>query len=130
MIKMKRRNRQTGTIIQLHEIKCPFSEKSKIGWSLECRDHSVTRYYRTYKEAKENMSKPKEWCVDCMKEEFNEFKPGDTIEYCGDHFVVIENYGDSGVVEEPGGGHQVKFYWYAYGEKCRLVKNYAIESHF
>lgn len=53
--------------------------------------------------------------------EFN-FKKGDIIEFCGDEFVVIENYGDSGKVKENSkqGCTINPFYWKYSGETCKL----------
>lgn len=51
------------------------------------------------------------------------FKKGDIIEYCGDEFEVLENYGSSGTVKEnyEGGVTIGNFYWDYCGEKCTLV---------
>lgn len=40
------------------------------------------------------------------------FKRGDLINYAGDYFRILENYGRSGKVQEyPNGGIISKFYW-------------------
>jgi len=54
-----------------------------------------------------------------------EFKKDDIIEFCGETYVVLENYGNSGrVIEYYNGtyGDKVgKFYWEFQDEKCILV---------
>ena len=51
-----------------------------------------------------------------------DFKYGDIIEFCGDRFLVLENYGESGkVVEYPEGETIESFYWEFEGTKCVKV---------
>ena len=54
-----------------------------------------------------------------------DFQYGDIIEFCGDRFLVLENYGDRGkVVEYPKGEDPVEidpFYWEFEGSKCVKV---------
>jgi hypothetical protein len=49
------------------------------------------------------------------------FKPGDRVSYCGEEAVVVENYGDSGLVEIPGGGC-MRWYWRFEGKAVKLVE--------
>jgi hypothetical protein len=53
-----------------------------------------------------------------------DFRTGDIIEFCGETFEVIKNWGDSGEVREncPNGAFIGRFYWEYAGEKCKLVK--------
>ena len=49
------------------------------------------------------------------------FKPGDVIEFAKDKFRVLENHGESGVVQEyPSGDINNNFRWYFDGEECIL----------
>lgn len=52
------------------------------------------------------------------------FEPGETIDYCDDHYVVVANHGNSGTVREVGtGGRQISpFYWHFDGADCRRVE--------
>lgn len=51
------------------------------------------------------------------------FIQGDIIEYAGDRFEVLENYGDTGMVKEYPDGETIQlFYWVFEGEKCKLWK--------
>lgn len=57
-----------------------------------------------------------------------EFKKGDIIEWYGDFYEVEENFGDSGIVwaldSNLEKSHRIiNFRWYAYGEKCKLIKS-------
>jgi len=50
------------------------------------------------------------------------FKPGETIDFCDDHYVVESNHGNSGTVREAGGGQRISpFYWKFDGADCRRV---------
>jgi NMD protein affecting ribosome stability and mRNA decay len=56
-----------------------------------------------------------------------DFKQGDIIEYAGDKYIVVENSGSSGYVQEyfndnSVGEDVIKFYWYYDGEECSLVR--------
>lgn len=49
------------------------------------------------------------------------FKPGDKVSFCGEHAVVVANYGDSGTVEIAGQG-RMNWYWSFQGERVMPVK--------
>lgn len=51
------------------------------------------------------------------------FQKGDVIEYAGELYEVIENYGNSGRVRHPNdtSGESMLFYWTFGGESCRKV---------
>jgi len=50
------------------------------------------------------------------------FEPGETIDYCDDHYVVISNHGNSGTVQEVGSTQQIyPFYWNFKDAECRRV---------
>lgn len=49
------------------------------------------------------------------------FEPGEVIEYCDEHYEVLENFGDSGTVKDAG-GICYKFRWFVYGEESKRVK--------
>lgn len=51
----------------------------------------------------------------------SDFKPGDTVEYCGEQATVLANYGTSGTVEIPGEG-RMSWYWVFDGEPVRLIR--------
>ena len=58
-----------------------------------------------------------------------DFKENDIIEFCDEQYLVIENYGSSGMVKEYYDGciGDIKignFYWNYQGEKCKLVGTY------
>jgi hypothetical protein len=55
------------------------------------------------------------------------FEPGETIDFCDDHYIVEANHGKSGTVREPGQtGVQISpFYWTFQGVDCRRVKGTA-----
>jgi hypothetical protein len=51
------------------------------------------------------------------------FKKGDVISFCGQEFKVLEDYGDSGLVQEyPDGDKIDNFRWSFEGANCILVK--------
>lgn len=51
------------------------------------------------------------------------FNEGDIIEWCEEHYEVVENRGDSGVVRHVGDTELIaKFYWHIHGEKAKLVR--------
>jgi len=52
------------------------------------------------------------------------FKPGEVISFCGDIFVVLENYGNKGAVREncPDGCIISPFYWEFEGEKAFVIE--------
>ena len=56
-----------------------------------------------------------------------EFSKGDIIEYADEHYEVVENHGDRGVVREYWNGKYGdtigNFHWEAYGERCKPVGN-------
>lgn len=57
-----------------------------------------------------------------------DFKENDIIEYAGDKFIVVENYGSGGYVreyynDESIGEELIKFYWFYDGEECALVRS-------
>lgn len=51
------------------------------------------------------------------------FEKGEEIEYAGDHFEVVENYGDSGRVKylNDDSNDVFPFHWHAYGEDCKRI---------
>lgn len=51
------------------------------------------------------------------------FKKGDIIEFCGETYEVIDNYGSNGTVREnyTNGIIISNFKWEFEGEKCKLV---------
>jgi hypothetical protein len=49
------------------------------------------------------------------------FKPGDEVEYCGERAVVVENYGECGIVEIPGEGCMT-WRWKFDGESVNLAR--------
>lgn len=50
------------------------------------------------------------------------FEPGETIEFCDDHFVVEQNYGTTGRVRIPGTSQVLeRFCWTFEGVKCTRV---------
>jgi hypothetical protein len=50
------------------------------------------------------------------------FQPGETIDYCDEHYVVEANYGNSGTVRELHGTSRISpFYWTFDGAACRRV---------
>jgi hypothetical protein len=51
------------------------------------------------------------------------FIPGETIDYCDEHYVVVANYGSSGKVREAGTDGRVidPFYWKFADVECRRV---------
>jgi hypothetical protein len=49
------------------------------------------------------------------------FTRGEEIEFCGDRYTVLENFGESGTVEERGGSGPIQFQWVFQGEPCRRV---------
>lgn len=53
-----------------------------------------------------------------------DFVEGDVIEFCGESFIVLENYGDRGRVQEDctNGAVIDPFYWEFDGHACKLVK--------
>lgn len=60
-----------------------------------------------------------------MNEYGSDFKKGDIIEFCGDQYIVEENHGNSGVVQEyPAQDGKIRFYWTFQGERCTLVKKH------
>ena len=64
-----------------------------------------------------------------MSEKFD-FRPGDVIDYCGDHYTVVLNHGSSGVVAEGDDlTTLIKFEWEFSGEKCQLVRRYPHDIH-
>lgn len=52
------------------------------------------------------------------------FKPGETIDFCGDEYVVVANHGNSGTVREAGKDGQLisPFYWSFQDVDCRRVE--------
>ncbi len=54
-----------------------------------------------------------------------DFKPGDVIEYCGEEYLVLENQGTRGRVQEnyEDGDIIYPFYWSFDGRECKLVKS-------
>ena len=60
-----------------------------------------------------------------MAEEYgSDFDRGDIIEFCGDRYEVIKNYGNSGLVREHPDGDIIAFYWVFQGTKCTIVKKH------
>lgn len=53
------------------------------------------------------------------------FTRGERVEYCGDHFVVVDNFGTTGRVREAyeGGSTIYPFYWDFQGELVRRAQN-------
>jgi outer membrane biogenesis lipoprotein LolB len=53
-----------------------------------------------------------------------DFHEGDIIEFCGDTFEVLKNYGCTGKVREncQDGAIIGNFYWEYQGTQCKLVK--------
>ena len=49
------------------------------------------------------------------------FDVGDIIEFSGERYEVVVNYGDSGRVKELGGSESFPFSWEYEGEKCKRV---------
>lgn len=51
-----------------------------------------------------------------------EFQPGQRIEFAGDEYIVVENFGTHGIVREPNEPNQrIRFSWVFEGEPCRLL---------
>lgn len=55
------------------------------------------------------------------------YKHGDIIEFCGDSFMILKNYGESGRVQEyfQGGNMGIiidPFYWKFENEECKLAR--------
>lgn len=57
------------------------------------------------------------------------FKKGDILEYCGELFEVLKNYGNSGSVIHVNDDFERledvpnnNFYWSAYGADCKLIE--------
>ena len=48
------------------------------------------------------------------------FEPGEVIEFCGDQYTVVSNYGDHGEVDTHGEG-VVKFCWVFEDTECTRV---------
>ncbi len=58
-----------------------------------------------------------------QKNDERPFVKGDKIEYCGDHYLVLENHGSRGMVQEfPNGVVIYPFYWQIHGAKCRRAE--------
>ena len=50
------------------------------------------------------------------------FNRGDIVEFCDERFLVLENHGNSGRVQEhPGGEVIAPFYWSFEGASCVKV---------
>ncbi len=51
------------------------------------------------------------------------FEPGERIEFCDDHYIVIANHGNTGTVREAGlnGAQLSMFYWNFQGAECTRV---------
>jgi hypothetical protein len=51
------------------------------------------------------------------------FTPGERIEFCDEHYLVVANHGTSGTVRELGtNGQRISpFYWSFQGAECRRV---------
>jgi hypothetical protein len=58
-----------------------------------------------------------------MTNEQQPFQPGDIIDFCGEHYTVLQNYGRSGMVQDAGGDLINPFYWKFDGAECRLVNS-------
>lgn len=59
-----------------------------------------------------------------------DFKEGDHISFCEEHFLVVSNEGDSGQVQECdidgvvfSDSLQLRLFWLFEGESCNLVKS-------
>lgn len=50
------------------------------------------------------------------------FEPGDIIDFCGDQYEVVANYGNSGKVRPLGETGTINFYWVFQGTAATLVK--------
>lgn len=55
-----------------------------------------------------------------------DFKPNDIIDYCGDKFLVVNNWGSKGEVREyvnneKASDYIIDFYWDFGGIQCKLV---------
>lgn len=53
-----------------------------------------------------------------------DFRPGDTVEYCGEEATVVTNHGSCGTVEIKGQG-RMSWYWDFQGELVNLVRRAA-----
>ena len=51
------------------------------------------------------------------------FESGDTIEFCDELFIVIENYGKSGRVRESNSSTVINnFFWEFENDNCKLIE--------
>ena len=51
------------------------------------------------------------------------FESGELIEFCGDRYEVVANYGSSGKVKCLGESDVFSFHWVFEGEPCRRVES-------
>lgn len=56
------------------------------------------------------------------------FEAGETIDFCGDHYIVEANHGNSGTVREPDGQRISPFYWSFQGADCRRIVSQAVAA--